>query len=98
MRATATRCWRCAVPNITGPSIGCLRAINNDCGQRKNHRMLPVMSIPVVAIIESDGTLRYDCGQDIAVRVLLHRRNGTKKCPVELLYQNTSVLMTESNL
>src|SRR5215217_2849190 len=41
MRSTATRCWRCAVPNITGHSIGCLRAINNDCGQRKNHRMLP---------------------------------------------------------
>src|SRR3569832_914637 len=29
------------VPNITGPSIRCLRAINSGYGKRKNHRMLP---------------------------------------------------------
>jgi hypothetical protein len=56
------------------------------------------MSIPVVTTIEPDGTLRYDCGQDIAIRVKLHQRNGTKRCPVELLYQNMAVLATDSNL
>jgi len=54
------------------------------------------MSIPV--IIEADGTLRYEYNPDVAVRVALHRRNGTKKCPVELLYQGSSVLATDSNL
>jgi hypothetical protein len=54
------------------------------------------MSIPV--IIEADGTLRYEYNPDVAVRVALHRRNGTKKCPVELLYQGSSVLAIDSNL
>ena len=56
------------------------------------------MSFPIVSIVEPDGTLRYDCGQDIAVRVALHRRNGTKKCPVELLHQGTPLLATDSDL
>jgi RecA-family ATPase len=30
--------------------------------------------------------------------VALHRRNGTKKCPVELLYHGASVLATDTNL
>src|SRR5437870_2293907 len=42
MRSTATRCWHCAVPSITGPSIRCLRVINSGYGKRKNHRMLPI--------------------------------------------------------
>jgi hypothetical protein len=29
MRSIATRCWHCAVPNITAPSIKCLGAINS---------------------------------------------------------------------
>jgi hypothetical protein len=56
------------------------------------------MSTPIISIVEPDGTLRYTYGQDVAVRVALHRRNGTKKCPVELLYQGTAVLATDSNL
>jgi hypothetical protein len=56
------------------------------------------MSTKIISIIEPDGTLRYDCEQDIAVRVALHRRNGTKKCPVELLHQGTPLLATDSNL
>src|SRR5438270_13808232 len=55
------------------------------------------MSDPILTI-EPDGTLRYDCGADVVVRVQLHRRNGTKKCPVELLYQNVPVVSTDSNL
>src|SRR5205807_3054046 len=46
MRSTATRCWHCAVPSITGPSIRCLRVINSGYGKRKNHRMLPCRSLP----------------------------------------------------
>src|SRR5205823_2135303 len=42
MRSTATRCWHCAVPSITAPSIRCLRVINSVYGKRKNHRMLPI--------------------------------------------------------
>ena len=56
------------------------------------------MSLTLVKTIEPDGTLRYGCGPDVVVRVQLHRRNGTKKCPVELLHQNTSVIATDSNL
>lgn len=56
------------------------------------------MSISLIRIIEPDGTLRYDCGQDIAVRVALHRRNGTKKCPIEVLHEQTVLLATDSNL
>ena len=40
MRATATRCWRFAVPSITARSIRYLRAINSDYEKRKNGRML----------------------------------------------------------
>ena len=50
------------------------------------------MSLPLVSITELDGTLRYDYGQDIAVRVKLHQRNGTPRCPVELLYHGEPVL------
>jgi RecA-family ATPase len=53
---------------------------------------------PLISIIEPDGTLRYDCGENIAVRVALHRRNGTKRCPVELVYKNEPLLATDSNL
>ena len=38
--ATAMRCWHCAAPSITGPSIGYLNAIDSDFERRKNHRML----------------------------------------------------------
>jgi hypothetical protein len=38
--ATAMRCWHCAAPSITIPSIGCLNAIDSDFERRKNHRML----------------------------------------------------------
>src|SRR5215213_6379370 len=61
MRATATRCWRCAVPNITGHSIGCLRALNTDCGQRKNHRMLPGVQTHVAGWTIEIWPLQLDC-------------------------------------
>ena len=35
MSSTATRCWPCAVPSITGPSIRCLRVINSGYGKRR---------------------------------------------------------------
>src|SRR5215831_3500749 len=38
--ATAMRCWHCAAPSITAPSIGYLNAIDSDFERRKNHRML----------------------------------------------------------
>ena len=56
------------------------------------------MSPPLVSTCEPDGTLRYDYGQDIAVRVKLHQRNGTPRCPVELLYQGEPVLATKTDL
>ena len=56
------------------------------------------MSLPLVSITELDGTLRYDYGQDIAVRVKLHQRNGTPRCPVELLYHGEPVLTTKADL
>jgi RecA-family ATPase len=56
------------------------------------------MSLPVTLTTELDGTLHYECGEDIAVRVQLHRSTGRKKYPVELLYQGTSVLVTDANL
>jgi hypothetical protein len=56
------------------------------------------MNVPVTLICEPDGTLRYNCGEGVTVRGLLHHRNGTKKCPVELLYKDTSVIKTHSNL
>src|SRR5262245_29747379 len=50
--------------------------------------------------IEPDGKLRYDCQtvQDIAVRVALHERNGTKKCPVEVLHQGDVVISTDADM
>ena len=56
------------------------------------------MSIAIVSMIEPDGTLRYDCGQDIAIRVGLHRKNGHRTYPVELLHQGTPLLATDCNL
>ena len=56
------------------------------------------MSIAIVSTIEPDGTLRYDCGQDIAIRVGLHRKNGHKTYPVELLHQGSALLSTDCNL
>src|SRR5262245_54572251 len=41
--ATAMRCWHCAAPSITVPSIGYLNAIDSDFERRKNHRMLLVL-------------------------------------------------------
>ena len=56
--------------------------------------------VQMVQVIEPDGRLRYDCEtiKDIAVRVALHQRNGTKRCPVELLHQGEVFLATESDL
>ena len=56
------------------------------------------MSIAIVTMIEPDGTLRYDCGHDIAIRVGLHRKNGHRTYPVELLHQGTALLSTDCNL
>jgi putative DNA primase/helicase len=56
------------------------------------------MSIAIVSMKELDGTLRYDCGQDIGVRVGLHQKNGHKTYPVELLHQGTPILSTDCNL
>ena len=50
------------------------------------------MTMAIVCTIEPDGTLRYDCGQDLAVRVGLHRKNGGRAYPVELLHQGASLL------
>src|SRR5262245_61737874 len=48
---------------------------------------------------EADGTLTYLFpAQDVIVRVLAQRRNGTKKCPVELLHQADVVLTTDCDL
>jgi hypothetical protein len=57
------------------------------------------MSLKVTTLTDPDGTLRYLFpDQDVIVRVLVHRRNGTKKCPVELLHQADLVLATDSDL
>ena len=56
------------------------------------------MTIAIVSMIEPDGTLRYDCGPDIAIRVGLHRKNGHRTYPVELLHQGDSLLSTDCNL
>ena len=56
------------------------------------------MSTPITMTIEPNGTLRYDCGQDIAVRVALHQRNGSKTYPVEVLHQEAAILSTDTNL
>src|SRR5262245_2477484 len=54
--ATAMRCWHCAAPSITVPSIGYLNAIDSDFERRKNHRMLLMQEalchrvIPTVAL------------------------------------------------
>jgi hypothetical protein len=55
------------------------------------------MSLPVLMTTEADGTLRYGY-QDLAVRVGLHKRAGTKKYPVELLLQGQRVVSTDANL
>jgi hypothetical protein len=55
------------------------------------------MTLAVSFMIDPDGTLR--CGhQDLTATVAVHKRNGTKKCPVELLYQGTSILSTDANV
>jgi hypothetical protein len=56
--------------------------------------------ITLIDVLEPDGTLRYTCDaiQDIAVRVAIHQRNGSKRCPVELLHQGEAFLETESDL
>jgi hypothetical protein len=57
------------------------------------------MSIAIVSTIEPDGTLRYECGaHDITIRVGLHRKNGHKTYPVQLLHQGTPLLGTDTNL
>jgi hypothetical protein len=57
------------------------------------------VSIPVQTQTEPDGTLTYLLPtQDVIVRVLAHRRNGTKKCPVELFHQADLVLATDCDL
>jgi hypothetical protein len=55
------------------------------------------MSLPLIKTPEADGTLHYSY-QDLAIRVGLHRRNGSKKYPVELLYKGNAVLPTDANL
>jgi RecA-family ATPase len=57
------------------------------------------MSLAITTDTEHEGTLRYECAsQDVVVRVFVQRRNGTKKCPVELLHQGDVVLATDCNL
>jgi AAA domain len=56
------------------------------------------MSTPVTMTIEANGTLRYACGPDIAVRVALHQRNGSKTYPVEVLHQDTAIISIDTNL
>ena len=45
MRATATRCWHCAAPNITVPSSRYSSGISSGHGKRKNCRMLPLSTL-----------------------------------------------------
>jgi hypothetical protein len=48
---------------------------------------------------EPDGTLKYlFAAHDVIVRVLAQRRNGTRKCPVEIRHQADLVLATDCNL
>jgi RecA-family ATPase len=57
------------------------------------------MSLDVRTTKEPEGTLRYECApQDVVVRVFVQRRNGTKKCPVEILHQGGVILATDCNL
>ena len=57
------------------------------------------MSLTVQCMPESDGTLKYlVADHDVIVRVLAQRRNGTKKCPVELFHQAGLVLVTDCDL
>jgi hypothetical protein len=51
--ATAMRCWHCAAPRITVPSIGYLHAIDSDFERRKNHRML------LICIVKYGDTISY---------------------------------------
>jgi hypothetical protein len=56
--------------------------------------------VKMVQVMEPDGRLLYNCKtiKDIAVRVAVDQRNGTKKCPVELLHQGEVFLATDSDL
>lgn len=56
------------------------------------------MSIVLTYTQESDGTLCYAGGADMAIRVGLQHRNGHKTYPVELLFQGQPVLRTDTNL
>jgi hypothetical protein len=57
-------------------------------------------AVNVIEIREPDGKLRYDweAAQAIAVRVALYQRNGTRKCPVELLHEGRTILSTDADL
>src|SRR5438270_582644 len=99
MRSTATRCWHCAVPSITGPSIRCLRVINSGYGKRKNHRMLPCntflyrWAVPGMADLVGNenlgpgNSMLYECS--IHPLQLLHLR---------LIFRLTSCLLFEFQL
>jgi hypothetical protein len=56
--------------------------------------------VTMVQEIEQDGTLRYHCEtiEGVAVRVALHQRNGSKRCPIALLHQGEAFLATECDL
>src|SRR5262245_7492212 len=57
------------------------------------------MSLSVVTQTEPDGSLKYLFAEhDVMVRVLGQRRNGAKKCPVELWHQAGLVLTTDCDL
>src|SRR5215471_11274452 len=87
MRATATRCWPCAVPSITGPSIRCLRVINSGYGKRKNHRMLPLECIaprngPACWCVAHAGPTKPECTL-LAVAELMQRICTYYNCALE---------------
>jgi len=57
------------------------------------------MSLSFLTQTDHDGTLRYlFADQDVIIRVLAQRRNGTRKCPVELFHQADMVLATDCDL
>ena len=45
--ATAMRCWHCAAPSITVPSIGYLNASDSDFERRKNRPNAPEVVVPI---------------------------------------------------
>ena len=53
-----------------------------------------------IQIVEPDGKLLYTCDtvKHIGVRVALHERNGTKRCPVEVLHEGKAVISTDADL